>query len=96
MAFGKTKLLSGEFLSYLKNLFSWFIISEQARRFFGHLATLKPDDADIWMTLSVCCAFCEEYEESFTAITTSKRFITSAEAEIRWKFCYCKPFLSLF
>ena len=29
---------------------------QQSRKYFGHLATLKSDDPDVWLGLSIACA----------------------------------------
>lgn len=64
---------------------------QQARRYFGHLASLRPDDAEVWLCLSVCCALGEEFQESNTALATATRFITTTDGDIRVKFCQGKP-----
>lgn len=63
---------------------------QQAKRFFAHLATLKSEDVDIWLSLAICCAFSEDYEDSYNALISSKKYIKNSEAEIRWKFCQGK------
>ena len=42
---------------------------QQARKYFGHLVTLRHDDADVWLCLSVYCAMTEEFDECNTAST---------------------------
>lgn len=58
---------------------------QQARKYFGHLATLRHDDPDVWICLSVCCAMAEEFDECSTAL---KRVTALLDPEdIRLRFC---------
>lgn len=63
---------------------------QQARKFFGHLATLRHDDPDVWLCLSVCCAMAEEFVECATALKTAEGLIINSEHDLRVKFCHGK------
>jgi hypothetical protein len=60
---------------------------QQARKYFGHLATIRQDDADVWLCLSVCCAMAEEFSECATAIKTAQDLIGIDSDDVRIKFC---------
>jgi len=63
---------------------------QQARKYFGHLATLKQFDADVWLCLSVCCAMADEFTECSTALKTAQNLINNSEEDVRVKFCHGK------
>jgi tetratricopeptide (TPR) repeat protein len=58
---------------------------QQARKYFGHLATLRLDDPDVWICLSVCCAMAEEFEECSTAVKRASNLLEPND--IRLRFC---------
>jgi tetratricopeptide (TPR) repeat protein len=58
---------------------------QQARKYFGHLATLRHDDPDVWICLSVCCAMAEEFDECSTALKRAATFLD--QEDIRLRFC---------
>lgn len=58
---------------------------QQARKYFGHLATLRHEDPDVLLCLSVCCAMAEEFEECSTALKRASSLI--ANNDVRIKFC---------
>ena len=60
-------------------------MSYQARKYFGHLATLRHEDADVWLCLSVCCAMAEEFDECSTALKRATNLIE--KDDVRIKFC---------
>ena len=60
---------------------------QQARKYFGHLATLGHDDADVWLCLSVYCAITEEFDECNTALTRATVLIKKCCDDVRVKFC---------
>ena len=60
---------------------------QQARKYFGHLATLRHDDADVWLCLSVYCAMTEEFDECNTALTRAAVLIKEGGDDVRVKFC---------
>ncbi len=62
----------------------------KARKYFGHLTTLRENDADVWLCLSVCCAMAEEFTECIAALRSAKAFIENSEEDVRVKFCHCK------
>ena len=62
--------------------------SLKARKYFGHLATLCPSNADVWLCLSVCCAMGEEFVDSATALKTATTMIDNYEDDVRVKFCH--------
>ena len=37
---------------------------QQARKYFGHLATIKTEDPDVWLCLSISCAMVSYYNNS--------------------------------
>ena len=59
----------------------------QARKYFGHLATLKQTDPNVWLCLSVCCAMADELEESNVALTRAQSISQNNENDLRIKFC---------
>ena len=63
---------------------------QQARKYFGHLATLKQFDADVWLCLSVCCAMADEFTECATALKTAQNLIQNSGDDVRVKFCHGK------
>jgi hypothetical protein len=58
---------------------------DQARKYFGHLATLRHEDPDVLLCLSVCCAMAEEFEECSTALKRASALIE--QDDVRIKFC---------
>jgi len=71
-------------------LINILIVIYQARKYFGHLATLRHEDADVWLCLSVCCAMAEEFEECSTALKRATNLIEKHEEDVRVKFCHGK------
>lgn len=59
----------------------------QARKYFGHLATLKPNDPDVWLCLSIACAMADEFEDSTLALNRAKTLLDRKVEDIRIKFC---------
>ena len=60
---------------------------QQARKYFGHLATLRHDDADVWLLgLSVCCAM-TVFDECNTALTRATVLIKEGGDDVRVTFC---------
>ena len=60
---------------------------QQARKYFGHLTTLRHDDADVWLCLSVCCALTEVFDECNTASTRATVLIKVGGDDVRVTFC---------
>eukprot|EP01036_Dinobryon_divergens_P025223 gene25221-33749_t len=60
----------------------------QARKYFGHFATLCPTNPDVWLCLSVCCAMEEEFSDSTAALKTATKIIENYEDDVRVKFCH--------
>lgn len=58
----------------------------QARKYFGHLVTLRLDDPDVWMCLSVCCTMALELDEGITALRRAAALLDN-ENDIRIIFC---------
>ena len=59
---------------------------QQARKYFGHLATSRHDDADVWLCLSVYCALTEEFDECNTASTRATVLIKEGGDDVRVTF----------
>lgn len=59
----------------------------KARKYFGHLATLRHEDADVWLCLSVCCAMAEEFDECSTAVSRATGLLEKGADDVRVKFC---------
>lgn len=85
MALRKAQFSAGKLFLYNYCLFT-FDFTTQARKYFGHLATLRHDDPDVWLCLSVCCAMAEEFEECSTAIKRASTLIE--KDDVRIKFCH--------
>ena len=60
---------------------------QQARKYVGHLATLRHDDAEVWLCLSVCCAMTEEFDDCNTALNRATVLIKKGGDDVRVKFC---------
>lgn len=60
---------------------------QQARKYFGHLATLRRSDPDVWLCLSVCCAMASEFIECFAALTKVQELLIDYDNDARVKFC---------
>mmetsp|Transcript_33276 Transcript_33276/g.48149 ORF Transcript_33276/g.48149 Transcript_33276/m.48149 type:complete len:622 (+) Transcript_33276:53-1918(+) len=60
----------------------------QARKYFGHLATLCSNNPDVWLCLSVCCAMGEEFSESALALKNAMKLIENVNDDVRVKFCH--------
>ena len=59
---------------------------QQARKFFGHLVTLRPKEPDVWLCLSVCCAMAEEFQECSVALQRAEVLVGDMD-DMRIKFC---------
>lgn len=59
----------------------------QARKYFGHLATLK-EDCDVFICLSVCCAMTNEFDESLAALRRASNLRDRTEDGVRLQFCH--------
>lgn len=59
---------------------------QQARKFFGHLVTLRPNEPDVWLCLSVCCAMAEEFQECSIALQRAEVLVGDMD-DMRIKFC---------
>jgi len=60
---------------------------QQARKYFGHLATLRQSDPDVWLCLGVCCAMAEEFVECSGALKTAVTLVPEGVDDVRVKFC---------
>jgi hypothetical protein len=60
---------------------------QQARKYFGHLATLEQNEANVWLCLSVCCAMADELDESSVALARAVSIASKSDSDIRIKFC---------
>lgn len=60
---------------------------QQARRYFGHMATIRQDDCDVWTCLAISCAMAEEFDECSSALKRATALVTRNEENLRLKFC---------
>eukprot|EP01035_Chromulina_nebulosa_P018192 gene18192-23853_t len=60
---------------------------QQARKYCGHLATLKSNDSNVWICLSICCAMAEEFDECNGAIRRASSLLENHENDLRIQFC---------
>jgi tetratricopeptide (TPR) repeat protein len=60
---------------------------QQARKYFGHLSTLRSDDVDVWFSLSVSSAMADEFEECSIALSKARSLVEKGADDVRVKFC---------
>eukprot|EP00601_Ochromonadales_sp_CCMP2298_P019210 CAMPEP_0173309500 /NCGR_PEP_ID=MMETSP1143-20121109/22364_1 /TAXON_ID=483371 /ORGANISM="non described non described, Strain CCMP2298" /LENGTH=152 /DNA_ID=CAMNT_0014251097 /DNA_START=59 /DNA_END=513 /DNA_ORIENTATION=- len=60
---------------------------QQARQYFSKLSLQRPNHADVWLSLSVCCAMAEEFDECGSALQRAQGLIPLREEDVRVKFC---------
>lgn len=61
-----------------------------ARKFFAHLASLRKDEADIWLCLCIACSLGDDFKGSVNALTEARKFIRTPVEEVRMRYCYGK------
>lgn len=74
---------------------------QTARKFFAHLASLRKDEADIWMCLCIACSLGDDLKGSVGALMEARKVIRTPVEEVRLRYCYgilhshstYKPFL---
>ena len=59
----------------------------QSRKYFGHLTSLRINDIDAWLSLSICCSMSGEHEASAASIEKAVELVQNQEFDIRIKFC---------
>lgn len=59
----------------------------QAKRYFGHLATLKDKEAEVWICLAICCTMTEEFADCVMALKLATFLIDSNVIDVRILFC---------
>lgn len=75
-----------EAVSYLAHWHMHRMSYSQARKYFGHLATLK-EDCEVFLSLSICCAMTEEFDECLAGLHRADGRKANKEDEIRIRFC---------
>ena len=58
-----------------------------ARQYLGQLASLRKDDANVWLSFAVVCALAGEMEEGYRALTEVVRLTDKPEEDERVKYC---------
>ena len=60
---------------------------QQARRYFGHMTTLRLEDCNVWICLAISCAMAEEFDECSNAIKRATVLAVLNEDHLRLTFC---------
>ena len=59
----------------------------KARKYYGHLATLRPNESEIWLCVTICSALANELVEAITALRKVEELLIDYEFDVRVKFC---------